>query len=55
MLAMFTYNTHFHKATNFTLYELIFGHKATIPNSLTAPPSFRYTYGHHTYIVVILQ
>lgn len=43
-LAMFTYNTHFHKSTNFTPFELIFGRKASIPNSLTMKPEFKYTY-----------
>lgn len=43
-LAMFTYNTHIHKSTGFTPYELIFGHKAYVPNSLTSPPQFRYSY-----------
>lgn len=43
-LAMFTYNTHFHKSTHFTPFELIFGNKAHIPNSLNAKPEFRYTY-----------
>lgn len=43
-LAMFTYNTHYHKSTKFTPYELIFGNKATIPNSLNCNPEFRYTY-----------
>lgn len=48
-LAMFTYNTHFHKATNFTPFELIFGRKASIPNSLTMKPDFKYTYDdYHT-------
>lgn len=42
--AMFTYNTHYHQSTKFTPYELIFGHKASIPSSLTNKPEFRYTY-----------
>lgn len=40
-LAMFTYNTHVHKSTNFTPFELIFGHKAIIPSSLSSNPEFR--------------
>lgn len=43
-LAMFTYNTHFHKSTNFTPHELLFGHKAVIPNTLNSKPEFKYTY-----------
>lgn len=43
-LAMFTYNTHYHKATNFTPHELLFGHKAIIPSSLNTKPEFKYTY-----------
>ncbi|EFA04804.1 Retrovirus-related Pol polyprotein from transposon 412-like Protein [Tribolium castaneum] len=42
--AMFAYNTHIHTATHFTPYELLFGHKATIPSSLTSKPEFKYTY-----------
>nr|CAI5863056.1 unnamed protein product [Callosobruchus analis] len=43
-LAMFTYNTHVHKSTNFTPFELIFGYKSYIPNSLLCKPEFRYSY-----------
>lgn len=43
-LAMFSYNTHFHKSTQYTPFELIFGRKASIPNSLTMKPEFKYTY-----------
>lgn len=43
-LAMFTYNTHFHKTTNFTPHELLFGHKVVIPTTLNSKPEFKYTY-----------
>lgn len=43
-LAMFSYNTHFHKTTNYTPHELLFGQKAVIPNTLTCKPEFKYTY-----------
>lgn len=43
-LAMFTYNTHIHKSTGYTPYELIFGHKAYISNSLTQSSEFKYSY-----------
>lgn len=43
-LAMFTYNTHIHASTKFTPFELMFGHKAQIPSSLTSKPEFKYTY-----------
>lgn len=43
-LAMFTYNTHNHKSTGFTPFELVYGHKAHIPSSLNSKPQFRYSY-----------
>lgn len=41
---MLTYNTHFHKTSTYTPFELLFGHKARIPNSLNSKPEFKYTY-----------
>lgn len=43
-LAMFTYNTHIHRSTNLTPFELVFGHKAFIPKSICEKPEFRYSY-----------
>ncbi|KAK9687374.1 Integrase zinc binding domain [Popillia japonica] len=42
--AMFSYNTSTHASTNYTPYELLFGHKAYLPSSITQEPVFRYTY-----------
>lgn len=42
--AMFSYNTSIHCVTNYTPYELIFGNKATLPQTLTSSPDFRYSY-----------
>lgn len=41
---MFKYNTHIHRATNFTLYELIFYGKPYIPKSITYAAELKYTY-----------
>lgn len=55
-LAMFTYNTHFHKSTNFKPHELLFGHKIVIPNTLNAKPEFKYTYDdYHSNLKLKLQ
>jgi len=42
--AMFAYNTTPHTATGFTPFELIYGHRATLPTALTQPPKPTYTY-----------
>lgn len=42
--AMFSYNTSVHKSTSFTPYELLFGHKAHLPSSITRDPEFSYSY-----------
>lgn len=42
--AMFSYNTLIHTTTQFTPYELVFGHKALIPSKVTQNPEFLYTY-----------
>ncbi|XP_018398570.1 PREDICTED: uncharacterized protein LOC108776451 [Cyphomyrmex costatus] len=41
---MFTYNTTPHTATGYTPFELVYGHEATLPTSLTIPPKPSYTY-----------
>lgn len=41
---MFSYNTTVHSSTKFTPFELLFGHSANLPSSLTSPPGFKYTY-----------
>ncbi|KAK9686976.1 hypothetical protein QE152_g36796 [Popillia japonica] len=42
--AMFSYNTSIHKSTNYTPYELVFGHKAYLPSSIVQEPKLLYTY-----------
>lgn len=42
--SMFVYNTSIHCTTGFTPYELIFGHKAVLPTSLTHYVDINYNY-----------
>lgn len=42
--AMFSYNTSVHSTTKLTPFELLFGIKANLPNSLTTYPEFQYYY-----------
>ncbi|KAM0735227.1 Retrovirus-related Pol polyprotein from transposon 412 [Formica fusca] len=41
---MFTYNTTPHTATGYTPFELVYGHQADLPTSLTRPPKPTYNY-----------
>jgi len=41
---MFTYNTTPHTATGYTLFELVYGHRADLPTALTKPPKPTYNY-----------
>jgi len=41
---MFTYNTTPHLATGYTPFELVYGHLAEIPTTLTKPPKPTYNY-----------
>jgi len=41
---MFAYNTTPHTATAYTLFELIYGHQATLPTALSLPPKPTYLY-----------
>ncbi|KAL6259375.1 hypothetical protein P5V15_009293 [Pogonomyrmex californicus] len=43
---MFTYNTTPHTATGYISFELMYGHRATLPPALTAPPK-PYTYNNY--------
>jgi len=42
--AIFTYNTTPHTATGYTLFELVYGHQATLPSALYNSPKLSYTY-----------
>ncbi len=42
--AILYFNTTIHSSTKFSPYELVFGHKAHIPSSITQNPEFKYTY-----------
>lgn len=42
--AMFTYNTTPHTATGYTLFELMYGHQATLPSTLLRSRKSTYTY-----------
>jgi len=44
--AMFTYNTP-HTATNYTPFELLYGHQTTLPMALSLPPKPTYTYDNY--------
>ncbi|KAM0735103.1 Retrovirus-related Pol polyprotein from transposon 17.6 [Formica fusca] len=45
--AMFTYNTTPHTATGYTPFELVYGHQADLPTSLTRPPKPTYNYNDY--------
>lgn len=54
--AMFAYNTRIHSTTHFSPYELIFGHKATLPNAIKENPKFSYSYDdYHKYLKLKLN
>lgn len=51
--AMFAYNSHVHKSTGHTPYEVLFGFKPYLPNSITQEPQFSYSYDD--YIINLKQ
>jgi hypothetical protein len=42
--ATYVYNVMTHRATGYSPFELLFGHRAHIPTALQAPPTPRYNY-----------
>lgn len=42
--AMFTYNTTPHSTTSYTPFELVYGHKASLPSNLKQEPILNYNY-----------
>ncbi|KAG5863952.1 hypothetical protein JTB14_001127 [Gonioctena quinquepunctata] len=46
---MFSYKTSHNMSTDFTPFELLFGHKATLPSSLKKTPEVLYNYEDYNY------
>lgn len=44
---MFSYNKSVHTSTQFTPFELMFGFKANLPNSIVKEPEFKYFYDNY--------
>ncbi|KAL6260816.1 hypothetical protein P5V15_008342 [Pogonomyrmex californicus] len=44
---MFTYNVTPHTATGYTPFELMYGHRASLPTALTVSPKPYYTYDNY--------
>lgn len=51
--AIFAYNSHVHKSTGYTPYEVLFGNKPYLPSSITQEPQFSYSYDD--YIINLKQ
>jgi len=47
--AMYCYNSTIHTSTNYTPYELVFGHKPTIPAILSRKVEPQYNYDHYVF------